>query len=308
MNGRAIFDLASSADLQALHFFLPRRSLRRASAGGKSRDEFIQLRDFLFALRVLRFDARANRRLGHHHVVVAAVVHDHRLVIDVGRVRANAVQKMAVVRDHDQHAFVIAQIFLQPVHRIEVQVVGRLVQQQNGRLAEERLRQQHAHFLPALQIAHRPLVQRIIHIQAVEQDAGVGLGGVAILIADDRFELGETHSVVVRQFVVRLRVQRVALLQRLPERRVSHDYRIDHAEFVERELILPQNAQFFRPRDRPLRRLELPGHDFHERGFSRAVGPGDGVAPAVKKCAGDVFEENSFAEAHRDVIERNQAQ
>ena len=147
--------------LQALDFFLARGGLRGTRAGRKTRDEFVQLRDFLFALRVFRFDARANRRLGEHHVVIAAVVHDHGLVVDVGGVRADAVQKMAVVRNDDQHAFVFDQIVLQPVDRIEVQVVGRLVEQQRGRVAEQRLRQQHADFLAALQLAHLALVQRL---------------------------------------------------------------------------------------------------------------------------------------------------
>ena len=48
--------------------------------------------------------ARADLRLGEHHVVVAAGVGDDRLVVDVGDVRADRVQEMAVVRDDDERA------------------------------------------------------------------------------------------------------------------------------------------------------------------------------------------------------------
>ena len=86
-----------------------------------------------------------------------------------------------------------------------------------GGIAEERLRQQHANFLAALQLAHLALVQRDLHAQPVQQYRGVGFRRVAALFADDSFEFAQAHAVLIGQFVVRLGVQRVALLQRLPQ-------------------------------------------------------------------------------------------
>ena len=96
---------------------------------------------------------------------------------------------------------------------IEIEVVGGLVEQQRGRAAEQGLRQQHADFLAALQFAHAAFVQRVFDAQPVEQDGGVGLRGVAALFADDAFELAEAHAVFVGQLVVRLVVERVALVR-----------------------------------------------------------------------------------------------
>src|SRR5580704_14460633 len=45
--------LGQFRDLESLHFLATRLYLAGARAGGEARDEFIQLRDFLFALRVL---------------------------------------------------------------------------------------------------------------------------------------------------------------------------------------------------------------------------------------------------------------
>ena len=122
-------------------------------------------------------------------------------------------------------------------------MVGGLVEQQRGRAAEQRLRQQHAHLLAALQLAHLPFVQRGFHTQAVEQHRGVGFRRVAAFFADDAFELAEAHAVLVGQLVVRLVVERVAFLERPPERRVAHDDGVDHAELVEGELVLAQHAE-----------------------------------------------------------------
>ena len=74
-----------------------------------------QLRDLLLALRVLRLDRRPNLRLRDDHVVVAARVGDDRLVVDVGYVRRDRVQKMPVVRDDDERAVIADEELAQPV-------------------------------------------------------------------------------------------------------------------------------------------------------------------------------------------------
>ena len=213
---------------------------------------------------------------------------------------------MAVVRNHDQHALVVAEIILQPVDRFEVEVIGGLVEQQRGRAAEESLGQQHADLLAALQLAHAPFMQGGFHAQPVEQHGGVGFGRVAALFAHDAFELAEAHAVVIGELVVRLGVQRVAFFERPPERRIAHDDGVDHAKSVERELVLAQHAEFLGTRDRPFGRLQLAREDLHQRRFSGAVGTRDGITAPGKKGAGDVLKQNSGAEAHGDVLNGKQ--
>ena len=98
-------------------------------------------------------------------------------------------------------------------------MVGRLVQQQRRRAAEKRLRQQHADFLAALQLAHLAFVQRLFQAQPIEQHGRVGFGRVAAFFADDAFQLAQAHAVRVGEFFVRLGVKSFALLQSLPQRR-----------------------------------------------------------------------------------------
>ena len=198
MYGRWMFERASSEVCEPFDFLAPRLHLAGPRAGGKALDEVVQLRDLLGALGVVGFDPGADLRLRHHHVVVAAGVGDDRLVVDVGDVRAHRVQEMAVVRDDDQRAVITRQRVDQPVDRIKVEVVRRFVQQQRLRMAEQRLSQQHADLLAALQLGHLALVQLVRDVEALEQNRGVGLGGVTVLLADDAFQLAQPHPIVVR--------------------------------------------------------------------------------------------------------------
>ncbi len=58
-------------------------------------------------------------------------------------------------------------------------------------VAEEGLGEEHADLLAALELGHLALVELVGDVEALEQDGGVGLGLVAVLFADDAFELAE---------------------------------------------------------------------------------------------------------------------
>src|SRR5260221_47630 len=135
--------------LQAFDFFLSRSGLGRTSAGGKARNEILQLGDFLFAHLVFRFYARTDGRLGKDHVVVAANVGDDGFVVDVGNVGADFIEEMAVVRDDDENAFVRGEVILEPVDGIEVEIVGGLVEKERSWVAEKGLGEKDANFLAA---------------------------------------------------------------------------------------------------------------------------------------------------------------
>ena len=205
------------------------------------------------------------------------------------------------MRDDDQRAFVAGEKLLEPVNRVEVQVVGRLVEQQRLGMTEERLRQQHADFLAALQFGHRPFVQRVGDIEPLQEHRGIALRRVAVLFADDALELAEAHAVLVRH--LGLRVQGVALCERVPQALVAHDHGVDDAILVERVLVLAQHAELPRADHRSPLRLRLAGQQLHERGLARPVRARQAVAPARGKCRRDVLEQDLGAEPHGDAAE-----
>ena len=84
-------------------------------------------------------------------------------------------------------------------------------------------------------------MERLRNVEPLQQNRGVALGRVAVFVADDAFELAEAHAVRVGQR--RLGVQPLAFFERLPEPVVAHDHGVDHANAIERELVLSQHAE-----------------------------------------------------------------
>ena len=132
-----------------------------------------------------------------------------------------------------------------------------LVKQQGLGMSEERLREQHADFLSALQLAHFSLVQFDRDVESIEQDGGVRLGCITVFFANGAFEFAQAHAVGVRHFG--LLVNLVALFQGRPQAFVSHNDRVDDAIRVKSELVLAQHAELPRANDGTLLGVEFPG-------------------------------------------------
>ena len=168
-------------------------------------------------------------------------------------------------------------------------------------MSEQGLRQQHADFLSALQLAHLAGVHLVGNVEALQQDGGVALGGVAVFFADDAFEFAQLHAVGVGD--LRLLVDGVALLHGRPQPLVAHDDGVDHGVGVEGELVLAQHAELARADDRALLRVEFAAEQLHEGGFAGAVGPGQAIALARRERRGDFVEQNFGAVAHGHIAD-----
>src|SRR5262249_5043949 len=70
------------------------------------------------------------------------------------------VQKVSVVRDGDDRAFVFLQVLFQPTHGLGVQMVGRLIEQQYIGLFQQQAAQRHAAALAARQDLDRRVARR----------------------------------------------------------------------------------------------------------------------------------------------------
>ncbi|GMH66433.1 hypothetical protein TL16_g04427 [Triparma laevis f. inornata] len=78
--------------------------------------------------------------------------------IKVRHMGADTVEEVAVVGNDDHGAVTHGQNVFQPASRVDVQVVGWLVEQQHFRIGEQRLRQQHAELPSRRDFAHGPKV------------------------------------------------------------------------------------------------------------------------------------------------------
>ena len=157
-------------------------------------------------------------------------------------------------------------------------MVGRFVQQQRLRLAEERLCEQHADALVARDLAHLAVVPLVGNIEPLKQDCRVALGRISVFLADDPLELTKADAIRIGQ--IRLRVQQLTLLKRRPQPRVAHHDHVDDTISVERKLVLTDEADLLGPDDGALLRVELAREHLHEGGLAGSIGSGEAIAAA----------------------------
>ncbi len=128
-------------------------------------------------------------------VGVVALVRIERLVGQFHDAVAHAVEEVAVVRHHEERGAGVAQIVLQPLHHLEVEVVGRLVEDEELRVVGQHLGQCHTLALSArklgdglLQIGDFQLCEDAdglgIAIGHIAHSHGIGKRGLLAQIAD----------------------------------------------------------------------------------------------------------------------------
>ncbi len=162
---------------------------------------------------------------------VVALVREQLPAVDLADPLGHVVEKVAIVRDGEHRAGVVLEELLQPQHRLGIQVVRRLVEQQQVGRLEQQAAQRHAATLAAgkhvhghvgiraLQRVHRlgelavqvPAVRRVdlvlqlAHLVHERVEIGVGLGHLladlveALNLGDD---VGEGHLHVLEDGLV----------------------------------------------------------------------------------------------------------
>ena len=155
---------------QPLHPAL--RLLGLARLGLEAVDERLQVR--ALRLFLLVGDLLLAQVLGAlaFEIGVVADVQLGLALVQVQGVGGDVVEELAVVRDHQQGAVVALQPFLHPHHGIEVEVVGRLVEQQQVAGRHQRARHVQAHPPAAGEVRDRGFVRRGGEPETVQQPAG----------------------------------------------------------------------------------------------------------------------------------------
>ena len=128
-----------------------------------------------------------------------------------------------------QHAF-------QPADGINVQVIGRFVQEQYIWFGEQGLRQQYAQFEARGNFCHGRIVQIFGNAHAAQQFGSACFGGVAVVFGELGFQFGGFHVVVFGGFGVG--VNRITLGHRRPHFSVTHHHHVQHAHVFVGKLVL----------------------------------------------------------------------
>ena len=155
------------------------RLARLGGLGAKALDVGVQMRNLALLLLVGRLLLREmHRALRLERRVIPRIQLGPALFYRED-VPDGAVEKIPVVRDREQRARIIAQPLLEPDHRIQIEVVGGFIEQQQVRAAHERARELQAHAPAAGERVHRLLQLNRCESQSVHQAGGAAARGIA---------------------------------------------------------------------------------------------------------------------------------
>ena len=118
-------------------------------------------------------------------------------MFDIDDTVADAIEEFAIVRDQQQRAGIGPQPGLEPEDRVDVEVVGGFVEQQQVGAAHERTGNIDAHPPAAGKSADRPLVLGVLESQAVHELRGARPRVIAAHLRVTRVQRAEARAIVV---------------------------------------------------------------------------------------------------------------
>ncbi len=234
---------------------------------------------------------------------VVAVVVDERAQVDVGDAVHDGVQEEAVVRDQDHRVRVVVQVLLEPVAGVEIEVIGRFVEQEQVGLRQQQLGQRDAHLPAARERRRRLVVVGGAEPEAPQHRVDLQVDGVAVVEPEavlqiavamqHRLVLALGHGGVCQAVLDRLQFPADVQQPLEGERR----FFVQRVPLVD-QAVLGQvpHAQAGRLRDDPAVGLVEVREDAKQRRLARAIRPAEPHDLAVGHLPGDVLEEDAGAE------------
>ena len=127
---------------------------------------------------------------------IAALVERQLAPIEMQDLVDRGVEQVAVMADHDHGAGIVGQMVFQPQRAFEIEIVGRLVQQQQVWRREQRRRQRHSHAPAAGEFRARPRLIRGGKSKAAQDCRRAGRRGVGIDIDQPHLNLGDPVRII----------------------------------------------------------------------------------------------------------------
>ena len=164
--------------------------------GAEAVDKQLQVRDFALLLLVRRLLHLQGSRSLAFELGVVPLVELERTVVDVADVAHGVVQKLPVMGDQQKRAAVARQPLLQPQHGIQIEVVGRLIEEQQVRARHQRLRQIQAHAPTAGELRDGPGQVGLRKPESMQDLRSTGSGTVAADRGQTLVQLAEAPGAV----------------------------------------------------------------------------------------------------------------
>ena len=162
-------------------------------------------------------------------------------------------------------------------------MVGRFVQKQDVRIAEQGLGQKHFDLQCTIQIVHGLIVKFGVHAQTIEKVRGVGFCFPAIHLREFGLEVSSLDAVFIRKIL--FHINGIFFFHHLIQPGIAHDYGIKNLKFIVFEMILLQEGQALSLRNYyiSVRGLQLPGENLQEGGLAGSVRANQAIAVALRE-------------------------
>ena len=225
-------------------------------------------------------------------------------LVELENLRRRAVEEVAVMRDHEQCALAARKIRLEPCNRLAVEMIRRLIQEQQVAGLHERRRKRKALLLAARKRANWRGKVRDAELR--QHRLRLALELPALRRVDGGRALREhlLHVSVVRP-LLRCPQGELIVAQRLHERRRAAEDFHEHGVLGRKDLVLREHlhAQAAPLDARAIIDGRQPCDSFEERALSRAIHADDADALAVIDAEIDAREQRLFAIAFREVFQ-----
>ena len=176
----------------------------------------------------------------------------------------DVIQEITVMADHQNGTFVIHQEVFQPHYTGKIQVVGRLVQEDDVRIAKQCLCQKDLYLKAGIHIGHQSVIIFCGDTETLQQSSGVGFRFISAQLCEFLFQFCRTHAVFIGK--VFLLVNGIFFLATVVKTLIPHNDCIHNGIVVVEGLILFQyrHSGFAVDENMTGCRLELSGEDFYK--------------------------------------------
>ena len=204
--------------------------------------------------------------------------------------------------NNDDCVFEVHQEFFQPFDGMDIQMVGRFVQQQDIGVAEQCLCQQNFHFLTTGQFFHLHVVEFICDAQTIQQHFRVGFCRPAVQFCKFAFQLCSLDTVFIGK--VFFHVECIFFFSDIVQSFVTIQYTFYYFEFIKQEVVLFQNCHSFPGRNeyRTFVGFHFPRQNFQKCGLTCAVGTDQTITVALCKVDIYVVEKHSATILEADTL------
>ena len=208
------------------------------------------------------------------------------------------VEQIAVMADDDHRARVARDVLLEPKRRLEVEIVGGLVEQQQIGLGEQHRGERHAHAPAAGEFRASAALLGMGETQAGEDFGGARRRRMGPDIGEPGLDLGDAVGIVLG----------LGLGQQSRALGVGLEHDIEQAFGAIRRLLgeaADAGAQW--KRDLAVLGRELAADDAEQRGLPRAVAADEPDAGAVRNPCRCAVDQQPAGQAHREVVDHEHA-